>query len=499
MNWQAFKANVHPSHFIFLLLILIGVLFPERLAEQIDALTKEFTSHFDWLILIFCTSLLIFCLYLALSRYGRIRLGDHDDRPEYGTLSWMAMLFAAGIGSGLVFHGAAEPLYHTVQPPQGDGVLSAQDAARQSLVITYLHWGLRAWAIYAMTALVIAYFSFRHERSMLPASSLGRHAEGMRGTLVNTLCVISVVTGITTAISFGVIMIYDGLERILPFTPDKDTSFLIILSLMCLCYSLSAATAIGKGIKYLSLLNVFICVLLLFFVLFEGPTAFMLQVFVYSLADYVAIMIPGGLQVEYFSSDRSWASEQMIIYYMWWIAWAPFVGVFVARISRGRTIRQFLLCMLFLPSLICFLWFSVMGGAGIYIEQFVEPGFGQHAVKDMASVSFALLEMLPWSEVTVVLMVLLIFVFLITSADSGTYVLAMFTSDGHPNPSKGQRLYWGIMLGAVTAGILLLSRSSLEFIRSIVVVGAVWYFVVMILQMIALWVELRREDIPKAE
>jgi glycine betaine transporter len=265
-----------------------------------------------------------------------------------------------------------------------------------------------------------------------------------------------------------------------------------ILAVLTLCYIASALTGLGKGIKILSDINMLACIALMLFVLLLGPTHFVMETFATSLGDYVSRFTSLGLNLRHYSGNEEWTQEWTITYFLWWIAWGPFVGVFIARISRGRTIKEFIIGVLFVPSLFSFLWFSALGGTAIYLDMHGVAELGQLTIADLSSTTFALLEQLPLTPVTHVTTLFLLFIFLVTSADSGSYVLGMFTSDGNTNPPTFQKLFWGVMVAMVTAGVLL-SGKDLMFVRAIAMVGAVPYLFIMMAQSYALWQFLKKD------
>lgn len=492
------RTHIRFSHVLFIMLIGVGMTYPQQTAEGLTAFTRFFGYSFDWLIVLSCTGFLIFCLFLAFSRYGAIRLGSQDERPQFSTASWLAMLFAAGMGTGLVFYGAAEPLYHTVAPPptpDGSEVAGAL-AARRAMVITYVHWGLHAWAIYTICALSIAYFTFRQQKPMLASSPMEAlwPSDKLKPimNMVNLIAVMAVVFGLVSSISQGVLQMGNGLTRIGFGLDNEMLGYIVILVALTACYITSALTGLGKGIKILSDINMLACIALMFFVIVLGPTHFIMETFATSIGDYISRFTSLSLNLRHYSGNEDWTQDWTITYYLWWIAWGPFVGVFVARISRGRTIKEFISGVLFVPTAFSFLWFSALGGAAIYMNMNGYAELGQLTIDDLSATTFALLEQLPMTGVTQIVTLLLLFIFLVTSADSGSYVLGMFTSDGNTSPPTFQKLFWGIMVALVTAGVLL-SGKDIQFLRAVAMVGAVPYLFIMMVQSYALWIFLKRD------
>lgn len=494
------RKNIRSSHLLFLLMVITGVYYPEQMTGYLGEVTQFFAVYFDWLIVLSCTVFLIFCLILAFGRYGEIRLGTQDERPQFTTPSWLAMLFAAGMGTGLVFYGAAEPLFHMNSPaPTADGnmaTISDALAAKRAMVVTMVHWGLHAWAIYTVCALTIAYFTFRQQQPMLASSPLSClfTSEKLKPLwhLVNLFAVLAVVFGLVASLGQGVMQMDKGIREVGINIGTQNLSYLVILGTLTLCYIASALSGLGRGIKILSDLNMLTCVVLMLFILFLGPTHFIMETFTTSLGDYISRFISVGLNLRHFSGNEAWAQNWTITYFLWWIAWGPFVGVFIARISRGRTIKEFITGVLLVPTIFSFMWFATLGGTAIYMDMFNDAGLAQIANDDLAAATFALLGHLPISGITTVVTLFLVFVFLVTSADSGSYVLGMFTSDGNPTPPTFQKLFWGIMVAIVTGG-LLLSGKGIMFIRAVAMAGAVPYLFIIMFQCYALWQFLKRD------
>lgn len=509
MKW--IKSNIQISHIIFLGILALGAIFPNEVSEQLNYISGFFSKYFDWLVVLASSGILFFSIYLAFGKYGDVVLGKSGEKPQFSTVSWLAMLFAAGMGTGLVFNGAAEPLFHMASPPPlanmaGTSINNVQEenidiaqamAARYSIFITHVHWGLHAWSIYAMCALSIAFFAFRYNMPMLASSPLKKLARNKLQTkladFANIFAILGVVFGIVASLGYGVTQMSSGLQKIGISWEEQANGYFVILFALTLCYMLSAMTGIGKGIKILSDINMILCILLMLFVLFTGPTHFILEIFTTSIGDYIAGAIPMGLELRPFIGGQQWTQDWTISYLLWWIAWGPFVGVFIARISRGRTIKQFMLGVLFVPTAFSMLWFATLGGSAIYIDLFEGGNLGEIAKQDLSEVTFALLANLPFSEITTGITILLIFIFLVTSADSGSFVLGMFSSHGNVNPPQFQKLFWGTTVGIVTAIILYSMGNDFTFIRAIAMFGALPYLIILILQTISLWKTLAQE------
>ncbi len=487
--------KLHPAHICFIAIIVLGVLYPQQIADGLSAVTQWFEHAFGWFVLLACAFFVGLCTYIAFSDYGQLRLGGPDEKPQFSTLSWFAMLFAAGIGAGLVFYGAAEPLLHYVNPPPAmKAVTETAEQARRAMAISYFHWGLHAWSIYAVAALSIAYYTFHRQTPLLPSVPITAHPVGK--IMIDSFAILAVVFGLVASLTQGVLQVSRGVENHIVHTGDALWIQLAVLAALFVCYMYSASTGIGKGIKILSDINIIIAVLLMLFILFAGPTHFIMESFVTGIGDYLDKFIFLSFNVRHFSDAGGWTESWTITYFLWWVSWGPFVGVFIARISRGRTLKEFMLGVVLAPSIFSAFWFATLGGTSIYLETIADPGFGV-VVENLESTTYALLNRLPMSEITSVVVVLLLFIFLVTSADSGTYVLGMFTSDGNLNPPVRQRLFWGVVVGLVTSGALM-TGAGLPFFRSLAVIGAIPYLFIMLWQVYHLLKALREDSRSKS-
>jgi glycine betaine transporter len=373
-----------------------GLVDPESMTGTMLGFTNYSLTGISWAWLFICTTFLILSGYMAFGPYGHIRLGKDDEEPEFSTASWIAMLFAGGMGSGLLLWGPAEPMYHYISPPGMEGGTPA--AARQALVITNLHWGLHAWAIYAVCALVIAYFTFRrNEPSMIstPIKALFGGAAGESiGKVADILAVLSVVFGLAGSLAMGTLAVRSGAFYAWGTDETVTTSF-IILAILFVCYMLSATTGVDKGIKILSNVNMVIAILIMLMVLFAGPTRFLLETFIDSIGSYFSSLFTMSFKLFPFEDLGGWSAGWTLTYLIWWIAWGPFIGIFVARISRGRTIREFCVGVILVPTVFSMLWFAIFGGAGFYIEMFGGGGLKELIFEDATKALFAFLGYFP--------------------------------------------------------------------------------------------------------
>ncbi|MBR3118308.1 MAG: BCCT family transporter [Oceanobacillus sp.] len=477
---------------ILAVIIFSGVIFPNTL-ESITGSIKGFISAtFGWYYLIVVTFFVIVSLYLILSTYGNIKLGKPDEKPEYGYLTWFAMLFSAGMGIGLVFFGAAEPLSHfAIQSPTVDE--GTTEAAREAMRFVFFHYGVHAWGIYAVIALCIAYFNFRKGKSGLISATLSpiMKTDGIAGKVIDTFALVATVTGIVTSLGLGAVQMNGGLSYLtnLPISFFIQVIIIIIVSMLFLT---SAMTGLDKGIRLLSNFNMMLAlVLFLFIAIFGGATLYSLDLFTNTIGTYIQTLpelsfrsAPGS------PVDREWITNWTLFYWAWWIAWSPFVGTFIARVSRGRTIREFTIAVLIVPSLVGFIWFSLLGGTGILLEAQEIINVASLAEEEML---FSILSTMPFSTIASVLTILLIGVFFITSADSATFVLSMHSTNGSLNPKNRIKFVWGIVL-SLTA-ITLLYSGGLQGVQNMMIIAAFPFSIILLLMVFALMKSLRLEKL----
>ena len=469
-----------------------GIIAPNAMAGVALSMTSFALKSLDWFFLILCTGFLGLSIYMAFGPYSQIRLGKDEDRPEFSTISWLAMLFSAGMGAGLIFWGAAEPVFHYLAPPGMEG--QTPEAARMAMIITNLHWGLHAWSIYAICALVVAYFSFRKETPSLISSPIraefGCKHHGIWCHTADIIGVLAVIFGLAGSLTMGVLQVRAGLGEVFG-VPATDSVSIAILVLMTTFFLISASTGLDKGIKILSNINMLIAILILLLIIFAGPTRFILEIFITSIGDYFSNLISMSFKLYPYKDLTSWTSGWTLTYLIWWLAWGPFVGIFIARISRGRTIREFMLGVVLIPTIFSILWFAAFGGTALYIEMFGGGGFANLVLEDVTSALFALFGWFPFAQLLSGLALILIFVFLVTSADSGTFVVSMMTSHGSLNPSIRFKLVWGVLIGMLTAGTLF--TGSVTIAKAMAITGAIPFSLILILQIIAFLRAIRKE------
>lgn len=466
---------------------VVGIWKPDELASAAGVLTTASFRALDWFYMAAVASFLGLCLWLALSRFGSVTLGADGEEPEFSLPSWLSMLFAAGMGVGLLFWGVAEPVTH-FGGALGIDTSEPAKAARAALVVTSFHWGFHAWAVYGVAALVLAYFGFRKKTAALPGAPLLATFKGAWVSPVakasNLLAVLAIAFGVAGSVSMGIFQLHTGLSVVFGIAPQSTTIDVIILFVLVVAYMTSASTSLDKGIQILSNLNMVLALLLMVFILFAGPTGHLLRGFFTGVGDYASTLVSLSLRLYPYDDGRGWLEGWTLTYWVWWIAWAPFVGVFIARISRGRTIREFVFGVLFVPTLFSILWFSIFGGFGLYEEFHGAGGITELVRDDISLALFTLFERLPFSSGISVLALVLVFVFLVTSVDSATFVLGMLTSNGSMDPPTSRKIGWGVALGALGAALML--SGNVIVVRSVAVLGAIPFTFVLVLQAAAL-------------
>ena len=471
--------------------IVFGSLFGELAGEVFSQLQSFITHRFRWLFIILMNVTVVFSLYIALSRYGDIRLGHQTEHPEYSLLSWFGMLFSAGIGIGLLYWGTAEPLYHFMSPPMGQA--ETVEAAKQAMSISFLHWGIHAWALYCVVALSLAYFHYRRGLPLSIRSVLypliGQKIYGKWGHVVDTLAVFGTMFGVVTSLGLGAMQINAGFSNVFGI-PNNVPVQLCLIAIITAMATLSVMMGLDKGIKRLSDINIVLTVLLLGFMLFFGPTQFIIDSFIENIGNYVSQLIPLGFWSEAYS-NTDWQANWTIFYWAWWVSWSPFVGIFVARISRGRTIREFIFGVLFIPMLLLFFWFTTFGGSAVHMELMGNYGLIEAVKADYGSAIFKLIEYYPLTKPVTMVIVVMIMLWFVTSSDSASLVIDMLTAGGDTNPPKIQRLFWALSQGVIAA--VLLVAGGLSALQAVAIIAGFPFAIVVFVMMYCLWRGLTRD------
>jgi glycine betaine transporter len=477
---------------ILFVLVLIGVMIPEAL-ERVTANIQAFiTNAFGWYYLILVTLIVIICLFFLISPLGKIKLGKQDDQPEFSRPTWFAMLFSAGMGIGLVFWGTAEPISHYALSSPTGGDVGTNQAIREALRYTFFHWGIHAWAIYGIVALVLAYFNFRHDEPGLISATLkpiiGDRVNGTTGKMIDILAILATVMGVATTLGFGAAQINGGLSYLFDVPVNFFMQFLIVV-IVTILFIISAWSGLGKGIKILSNANMGLAALLFLLMFIMGPTLMILNLFTNTIGTYLQNFATMSFRIAPLNEEvRSWINDWTIFYWAWWIAWSPFVGIFIARVSKGRTIREFVFNVLLVPSLIGFLWFTTFGGSAILLEHEGKAQISKFALEESL---FGVFANYPFSFVLSIVAIILICTFFITSADSGTFVLGMMSSNGSLTPSNKIKVTWGIMLAAIA--LVLLYSGGLQALQNMMIVAALPFSIIMALMTFSLIKALNKE------
>ncbi|APG94378.1 BCCT family transporter [Sinorhizobium americanum] len=490
---QGSKPQVDPAVFWPAITIILGfvgwgAVFPDSLSSVSKVVLNAVIDDFGWGFVVSSAGFLVFALFLAASRLGKIRLGQDDERPEFRTASWICMMFSVGMGIGLMFWGVAEPIFHFSTPPHGQAEPKSLEAALLAMKYSYFHWALHPWAIYAVVGLTIAYFTFRKGKSNLISSAftplLGEAASGPIGKAIDVLAIIATLFGTATSLGLGAQQINSGMD-FLWGTGTSNTIALSIIGVMSVLFILSAVSGVGKGIQFLSNMNMIIAMLLLLFLVCIGPTIFIFNTFTESLGFYLSDLVTMSFRTAAFS-DGKWLGSWTIFYWAWWVSWAPFVGVFIARISRGRTIREFVIGVLLIPSGVTFVWFTIMGGTALHSELFGAGGIVDAVNNQGAAVSlFALLAQYPFAWLTSLIAIFLVAIFFISGADAGAVVMGMLSSNGTLEPPPGVVVLWGVLAGA-SASVLLM-MGGLQGLQTASIIAAAPFLVVMVGLCISLW------------
>ena len=477
---------------LIVLFCVFGGVFSAESAVLFARLQNWLVVNLGWYYILVVAIFFAFIVYLALSRFANIKLGPDDSEPDYSYQSWVAMLLSAGVGIGLLFFGVAEPVTHFAQPPSGEALTVG--AAKNAMLFTYFHWGFQAWAAYIIVGLSLAYFAFRQGLPLTIRSSLypliGKKIYGPIGSAVDVFAVLGTMFGVSTSLGIGVTQVNAGLNYLFGVAINPKMQVLLIAAITLMA-TVSVITGVNRGIRRLSELNMILAIFLVLFVLLFGSTAALLGAFVQNIGNYLGSFVSLTFNV-YAYEPNEWIGDWTLFYWGWWISWSPFVGMFIARISRGRTIREFILGVLFIPAGFTFLWLSIFGNSALFIELDELGGEITSAVlSDMPTALYVFLERLPFAPVICLLATLLIVTFFVTSSDSGSLVIDIITSGGNNNPPVWQRIFWAISEGVV-ASVLLLA-GGLGALQTAAISSALPFSLVMIFICVGLYQALQVE------
>ncbi|MDO4435323.1 MAG: BCCT family transporter [Cardiobacteriaceae bacterium] len=477
---------------LIIMLLSIAVIAPQWADQTFKSLQAWIVDYASWYYILTVGIILLTAVYLGMSRYGQIKLGLDHVKPEYSNLSWFAMLFSAGMGIGLMFFGVAEPVMHFLSPPLGEG--GNVEAARQAMRLTFFHWGLHGWAVYAVVALILAFFSYRHHLPLTLRSALypliGERIYGRWGDVVDVFAVVGTLFGVATSLGYGVLQINSGLHYLLPdWISVNTTTQIVLIILISALATWSVASGLNKGVKFLSELNLGLAIILLLFVLLTASTVFLLQAFVQNVGNYVSNIVSMTFNM-YAYEKTDWFGGWTILYWGWWLSWSPFVGLFIAKISRGRTIREFISGVLLVPTGFTFLWMTVFGNSAI--DLIFNQGMVQVAEtvnRDVSLSLFALFEHLPLSALLSVVGLMMVVVFFVTSADSGALVMDMLCANGKGSKGLTYRVFWSV--GAGLVAIVLLLVGGLGALQTMTIASALPFVTVLMVALYGLLKALR--------
>ncbi len=486
---QAGDTGISPGVFWPALVIILAaagtaIAFPDGTGEVLGNIQADIVSSFGWYYVLLVAGFVLFAIFMGLSRFGDITLGKDGEEPEFSLPAWFSMLFAAGMGIGLVFWGTAEPLTFFTSPKPGvEG--GSGELAQSAMAQVYLHWGLHAWAIYVVVGLALAYSIHRKGRPVSIRWALEpllgeRLVRGPLGHAVDVVAIVGTIAGVATSLGLGVKQISAGLVHLGVFDSASNTLLVGLIVLITVFATISVVSGVGKGIKWLSNANLVLAGIFLAAVLVLGPTLFMLREFVQSIGVYLGSVLSLSFDTSAFTGadGQAWQSSWTTFYWGWWISWAPFVGVFIARISRGRTVRQFVAGVLLVPTLVTFLWFGILGGAAIYRQTNAGDLLEPDGSLISQNVLFDVLQGLPMGSVLSVVAIVLVTIFFITSSDSGSLVVDMLASGGNPDPPTWSRVLWASMEGLVAIGLLL--AGGLAALQTGAIVTALPFSLIMI-------------------
>lgn len=454
-------------------LLLLALVFKESFLAIAKSAQTFITESFSWFYILSAAIILFACIFLMFSRYGDIKLGPDHSRPKYANGSWFAMLFAAGMGIGLMFFGVSEPLMHYITPPNAEP--ETIEAAKKAMTITFFHWGLNAWAIYGIIAIILAFFAYRHNLPLTLRSAfypiIGDKIYGRFGDAIDVFAAVATLCGVATSLGYGVLQINAGFSYLFGTTMTTGMQIAII-AIITVFVTLSATSGVDKGIKILSNTNMILAVLLVLFILFLGNTTYLLKSLLENTGNYITSFIGDNLNLYAYDKQKdSWLGGWTIFYWAWWLSWSPFVGMFIARISKGRTIREFVVGVLFVPTGFTFIWMTVFGNSAFDLV------IGQNFTalvdavnKDASLALFVFLEKFPLTSILSGISVFMIAIFFITSADSAAMVIDMLCSDGRDDTPKWQKLFWCVTIGLVAA--ILLYAGGLDALQTIAILSA---------------------------
>lgn len=493
------KTVFYTSALLIFILVIVAAIFPELTDRNVKLLQQQIFNYASWFYILAVALILLSVIFIGISRYGDIKLGPDHAQPDFSYHSWFAMLFSAGMGIGLMFFGVAEPVMHFLSPPLG--IPETNEAAKQAMRLTFFHWGLHAWAIYAIVALILAFFSYRHGLPLTLRSALypviGDRIYGPIGHAVDIFAVISTVFGVATSLGYGVLQVNAGLHHLFG-TPINELVQVCLIVVITGLATVSVVSGLDKGIRILSELNLALALFMLVLMLLLGPTVLLLKSFVENTGGYLSELVSKTFNLyAYEPKSSNWLGGWTLLYWGWWLSWSPFVGMFIARISRGRTIREFVSGVLFVPAGFTLMWMTVFGNSAIYL--IMDKGADDLAStvqQNIALALFSFLEYFPFSYALSFIAMAMVIVFFVTSADSGAMVVDILASGGVANTPVWQRIFWSTLIGIVA--IVLLIAGGLSALQTVTIASAFPFLIILLVAIYGLLKALRR-DLTKRE
>ncbi|PAV28275.1 glycine/betaine ABC transporter permease [Virgibacillus profundi] len=477
------------------LLVIIGAFLPEQFGAVAQALFDFTTINFGWFYLFAVFIIILFLVGISVSKYGKMRLGPSDSRPEYPFFTWIGMLFSAGFGVSLVFWSVAEPMSHFFVTPFPGVEAQSEEAARIAMGYSFFHWGISQWAVFAIAGLAIAFLQFRKNKSGLVSAAIEPVVGKNKAVanMVNILAVIATVMGVATTVGLSFIQLNGGLSSVFNI-PNNIGVQVIIALVMLVAYMLSSVTGLDKGIKWLSNINLGLALLVMVIVFFLGPTVFILNTFVLGIGDYISNFVQYSLRLTPYAGG-DWVYQWTIFYWAWAIAWSPFVGAFVARVSRGRTVREFVSGVMVVPPAIACVWIAVFGGTAVYSDLNNGTQIAEAVNDDVTVALFEALGVVPFTDILSIISILLIFTFMVTSADSATYILGSMTSKGSLNPALITKIIWGVLITAIA--LVLLFTGGLGALQTASLTAALPFTVILLIMIVSIFKELKNKNTEK--
>jgi len=468
----------YPALFFIGLFVAVALIGGEQLEQAVKIIHHQICDNFGWAIILSVNVILVGCLILAFGPFGKIRLGGKDAVPEFSFIAWFSMLLTAGLGGGILFFSVAEPISHFTNPPIGTA--GSAEAAQNAMLWTFLHFGLHGWSIFAIVGVAVAYFTFNKGLPLTMKSAftplLGNKTNGLIGNMIDIATIFANLFGVALTLSTAAQLIANGLYKLFGIADSLGLQ-LVIVFLLTAAAATSLALGLSKGIKVLSRFNIQLAIVLLLVILLIGPTVFILDSFIQNTGTYFQSIIELGTWTETYQSTK-WQNDWTTFYWIWWIAWAPFIGIFIARISKGRTIKEFVLTVMMAPTLLVFFWFSVFGNAALHLEMQTSGILSNSVQENPASGFFEMISYYPLSSITSIGFLLLASTFFITSSDSASLVNDFISSGGKMETPKGQRIFWAVTEGLIA--MVLLSFGGLGVINGIVtLVGFLFMWVIL--------------------